>query len=499
MGEKQERRPSSRQNAEIEFDVKQMFSNGSIRQGPLTEIPEGYDYKLINLIANGKYRTGRPGSRRYTMYSLPTGALNGFCDHDKSGWLIFHFGTKLYVCDKAMTSYTEILNVTPDVSVANHESQIIEFSDYALICDGTTIFRINLNTTAALIQYYSINHALPTDTDYRIADTGTGTYLYRYFVQYSRIDGTDAIRNRFTDSVEWSTPVPVFEDGRDYAEITTLAPISPGDGESIALPTYPAGMRQATHASVFRSKNISEETGGYDDISGAGNNPENPAWVGDAAIAKAFYALVTSHDQTLFTVDITLLSGEFETMDLGAVIHELFYSQNDPTTDYDIEAITDSTHGKIGNILFGHVAFTTVDYTTGIIGLDTHFGFGPFAGMRFTIEAIDGSPAPTLPTGLAYNTEYWIIPAGTNGDGQVDEVKLATSYANAIAGTAIELTDNGANITSLMFTIDGTHVYFSIGTDKVALASQATTTVTWLEGDAFVNTNDAKNTNGYTE
>ena len=42
-----------------------------------------------------------------------------------------------------------------------------------------------------------------------------------------------------------------------------------------------------------------------------------------------------------------------------------------------------------------------------------------------------------LPTGLAASTNYWVIPVDANN------VKLATSLANAIAGTAIDLTTNG--------------------------------------------------------
>lgn len=43
----------------------------------------------------------------------------------------------------------------------------------------------------------------------------------------------------------------------------------------------------------------------------------------------------------------------------------------------------------------------------------------------------------TLPTGLSLATDYWVIKISEN------TFKMATSYANALAGTAIAFTDNG--------------------------------------------------------
>lgn len=59
------------------------------------------------------------------------------------------------------------------------------------------------------------------------------------------------------------------------------------------------------------------------------------------------------------------------------------------------------------------------------------------------------STAGTLPTGLAINTLYWVIVDDANS------FKLATSLANATAGTAIDLTSNGS----------GTHTLARTGND----------------------------------
>lgn len=48
------------------------------------------------------------------------------------------------------------------------------------------------------------------------------------------------------------------------------------------------------------------------------------------------------------------------------------------------------------------------------------------------------SSSGTLPAGLDDETDYWVIKIGAN------EIRLATSQANALAGTAVALTDNGS-------------------------------------------------------
>ncbi len=45
----------------------------------------------------------------------------------------------------------------------------------------------------------------------------------------------------------------------------------------------------------------------------------------------------------------------------------------------------------------------------------------------------------TLPAGLSLATDYYVISVDTN------TIKFATSYANAIAGTAVDLSDQGSN------------------------------------------------------
>ncbi len=72
-------------------------------------------------------------------------------------------------------------------------------------------------------------------------------------------------------------------------------------------------------------------------------------------------------------------------------------------------------------------------------------GDGPF---RLTTSAAD------LPSGLAISTDYWIIR------NDATDIGLATTLANAIAGTAIALADDGTGTHTLVQSGKGAHVLF---------------------------------------
>lgn len=80
------------------------------------------------------------------------------------------------------------------------------------------------------------------------------------------------------------------------------------------------------------------------------------------------------------------------------------------------------------------------DFTTGGIDTDedtlTLTGHGAITGygpVRFTLQG----DASVLPGGLAASTDYWLIVVDAN------TVQVASSFANALAGTAIDITSTG--------------------------------------------------------
>jgi|GEM_PF-1947687 len=64
-------------------------------------------------------------------------------------------------------------------------------------------------------------------------------------------------------------------------------------------------------------------------------------------------------------------------------------------------------------------------------------------GLKTGQGPLQASSTTTLPAGLAAATDYWPIVVDD------DNIKLATSYANAIAGTAIDITDAGTGTHTL--------------------------------------------------
>lgn len=93
---------------------------------------------------------------------------------------------------------------------------------------------------------------------------------------------------------------------------------------------------------------------------------------------------------------------------------------------------------SVDTAYISYVDWADTDVVTGTdrITITAH---GRVTGDRVLVSTNGG----TLPTGLAANTEYWIIKIDDN------TVKFATSLANALAGTAIDLTAAGAGTSTL--------------------------------------------------
>jgi hypothetical protein len=151
---------------------------------------------------------------------------------------------------------------------------------------------------------------------------------------------------------------------------------------------------------------------------------------------------------------------------------------------YRVTSVTTITSQSMTNTL-GQTSNFTADASTDII---THSNYNLLTGTRVRLTT-----TTTLPGGLATATDYYLI--------RVTDLtaKLATSYANAIAGTAINITDagtgthtlnwllprytNGAGVQSIMWNTNATALgaatpNLSIGyTNSSQAGSRATPTV----------------------
>lgn len=93
-----------------------------------------------------------------------------------------------------------------------------------------------------------------------------------------------------------------------------------------------------------------------------------------------------------------------------------------------------------------------------------------------TYKTTDGpvrvSSSGGLPAGLAAGTDYWIIRASAN------TFKLATSIANALAGTAVNITTNGTGTQ----TISARPLVGEVGTDASLYQAPGSSTTAFLAG-----------------
>lgn len=105
---------------------------------------------------------------------------------------------------------------------------------------------------------------------------------------------------------------------------------------------------------------------------------------------------------------------------------------------YRVTSVTTTTAQNLTNTLSAFSTFTA-DAGTDIL---TSTGTLGFANL-FPYTRVQVSTTTTLPAGLSAATDYYVIRVSDT------EIKLATSYANAVAGTAINITDAGTGTHTL--------------------------------------------------
>ena len=153
--------------------------------------------------------------------------------------------------------------------------------------------------------------------------------------------------------------------------------------------------------------------------------------------------------------------------DLMATGFVYFRGANSPNVDPAVGTMTNQRRGLVvadKNIEAVDTAADTLTFTAH--GLET--GDGPF----------NFGTTSALPGGLsAFATPYWLIKV------DADKVKVATSLANAYAGTAVDLTSSGSGTNTMSDTatttrgIDGRFVY---------QATQTETNHDGVESEVFV-------------
>jgi hypothetical protein len=256
------------------------------------------------------------------------GPINAYCDHIKAEKLIFLFGHSVYITDKALTTFTRVMNTY--YTDPNDVSTIIPLGDNAIISSNTGgIFKIYLDDDF----YYMVKiNALSPDTLLAdIAETVALTFGYLYTYALARISGSGN-RDRTSDAVTLQIETATnFYSGseRDYGEIyfaTAVGDVITGShivGENTVIGT--AGLlvkgtqsRGMTHMPLYRTKNIGEASGGMSaTVEGVGNRRDQLVWDADVPVCKA---LVVDSQTTAGSLIIVGGSNKFVRGDVGSRI-----------------------------------------------------------------------------------------------------------------------------------------------------------------------------------
>lgn len=109
-----------------------------------------------------------------------------------------------------------------------------------------------------------------------------------------------------------------------------------------------------------------------------------------------------------------------------------------------LNAVTDKNYlaALVTALVFADATFTA-DATTNVITFGSPHGLGTGDGP-FQVSNAGGA----LPAGLVAVTDYWFIKTGASTG------KLASSLANAAAGTAVDITDAGTGVQTMSDTVD---------------------------------------------
>lgn len=293
--------------------------------GPITKVPERYSYRNVNIIDKVAYKDVRPGTRLYTSCQHGTTRLDAYVDQQERSQIYLFYGGDLYRTNKSLPSPSSILFVSQQTSLATRVSTIVDFEVNAYLANSNALVKILYDTIHGVYYAYQINGSGPTVRITDDAETATKIYVYRYIYSLSRITyaTTDSKLDRLSADVvlEHETPtVKVSGSDRDYGEVAFTTEIDnvAADIHTISTLTCPADNKEATHYSIYRTKNIGKASGGIDPVFGIGNNIAQYIWVDDAPIAKAFN--ISAIDGGTRTLTTAAGSNHFDPGDVGNVL-----------------------------------------------------------------------------------------------------------------------------------------------------------------------------------
>ena len=177
-----------------------------------------------------------------------------------------------------------------------------------------------------------------------------------------------------------------------------------------------------------------------DTTGGAAQTPTGAAWVAVSASNKVYHDIsgTTTAASVAASVETALnaLSGftTAVTTDDTAANGTMTLTQTSygPTTNPVPKAYDDAGAGSLAGVQTTAGVSSEVDTSTEVISIPSH-GFS--TGLKGQLTTTGG-----LPTGLSLATDYYVISVSSS------TIKLASSLANASAGTAINISTQGTGV-----------------------------------------------------
>jgi len=325
------RNPKTQRQAERSVVKKQGRFRGMLSGIPSSDMPAGYSAKNSNLIDMGGWTEGRPGTRPYTTTALPTGQLRARCEHNRADVLVMQYGTTLYVVNKAMTVFTEVVNIS-GVTPADSSGTLVPRGEDAVLANDNGAFLVVLDDPNGYYYMLRLNIPLPEHLVNDQAETASESYGYRYIYALALLDGT-GVRTRQSDNAEIvleSATCRVDGQNKDYGECFYETPV----GEDLTTDhvvgpfIVPKDVYEITHIPLYRTKNIGIASGGVNPtVEGVGNRYDLMVWVDDIPVAQAFTARLAGNT-------LTASIGVFTRNMVGCALYDAQGGNNDTIVTY---------------------------------------------------------------------------------------------------------------------------------------------------------------------
>ncbi|MCP4611291.1 MAG: LamG domain-containing protein [Planctomycetes bacterium] len=408
MPGRQRRKPEG--NARRELTFKQTNFNGMNVDLPASEIGElvefGYNGALLanaeNVNPRGSYIEGRRGTDRYSYTYLPgSGEVYfGPLQHPTTKRWILHRGTSIWLGDARMNFWYEATALSA-TTVPGTYSTIKAYNDDFLVFTKGGIFYVYLTND----EYFLFNSACPSNRGWFDSES-----TYRdYTVTVTASAATDKLTLADNKYVDTGTRCIITTDGTLPAGLTTdiYYAIFSTQGATSTI------RLALSHTNALANK--------YIDITDAGSGTHTLRLLNDYA-----YRYVNTFVRMVKT-DGTSAAG-LERIDPSVVVMKetgakLTYGAD--TRDY-FEGVSSSRISQANPRLLEFTESISVTTTAATDLFTSGEAFKFDTGMRATFTGIDD---------LTPGTQYFII-----GDGETT-FKVATTLANALAGTAIDITD----------------------------------------------------------